>query len=226
MASRREERFVRVLSAAAMPLLASTLLLTYSRAALALIPIGLIVYAVIGRPRRLIATLMATVVPVAIVLITSYSADEVSSARFGSAAGISQGHKLALLVVACSAVAALLRGLMTIEIDRRLEEWIPPVFEPRNIALTIAGACVALVLFALALGAPSWVGPIRPGTSSTTTPSATTKTRGDGSPRRAVTGASRSGKSRSTPSTRSRCTAPGPAPTSSPGPGTGPIASP
>ena len=62
--SRREERWARVLAAGATPLLASTLLLTYSRASLALVPIAILVYAIVARPRRLIATLLAVVPPV------------------------------------------------------------------------------------------------------------------------------------------------------------------
>ena len=47
--SRREARLTGILAAAATPLLASTLLLTYSRASLLLVPLGLLVYAR-GRP--------------------------------------------------------------------------------------------------------------------------------------------------------------------------------
>ena len=51
----------RVLGAAAIPLLASTLLLTFSRSSLALAVVGILLYAAIARPRRLLTTLVAVV---------------------------------------------------------------------------------------------------------------------------------------------------------------------
>jgi O-antigen ligase len=156
--SRREERWVRALSAAATPLLASTLLLTYSRASLALVPIGILLYALIARPRRLIAALGAIVLPVGVALAATYRADKVSSSHFASPAAIGQGHKLALIVVLCMLVAGGLRALMTIEIDRRLEHWIPPVFEPRTLWAAALGGVALLLVVAVAAGAPHWIG--------------------------------------------------------------------
>ena len=80
-----------------------------------------------------------------------------SSPHFASSSAVSQGHELALIVAACVGVAALLRGLMTIQIDRRLEDWMPPVFEPRSIAAAIGGAVAVVVAVAIVAGAPSWV---------------------------------------------------------------------
>jgi O-antigen ligase len=151
--SRREQRPMRMAAAAGAPLFASVLLLTYSRSSLALAALGLLAYALLARPPRLVATLAAIGAPVVVALVATYRADLVSSPQFASSAAVSQGHKLALVVIACVVAAALLRGLTA----RRMDEWIPPVFEPRTLALGAAGAVAAVVLVAVALGGPSWV---------------------------------------------------------------------
>ncbi len=154
--SRREPRWARVAAATAVPLLASTQLLTYSRAALLLVPLALIAYAAIARPPRLVSTLLATALPVAIAMAASYGADTVSSAEFASSAGISQGHQLALLVIACAALAGGLRWWLGVSLDRRLDEWRPPPVEKRKLAIGFGSAAALLVALAIAFGAPSW----------------------------------------------------------------------
>ncbi len=156
--SRREERWMRIVAAAAIPLLASTLLLTFSRASLGLLPVGLLVYALVARPRRLISTLLAVSVPAAVAMVASYRADVVSSARFASADGLSQGHHLAILVVFCVLVAGGLRALMVLQLDRRLEAWSPPPLEPRRVARALAVGGLALLLLLVVAGAPGWLG--------------------------------------------------------------------
>ena len=156
--SRREPRAVRVIAAGAIPLLSSALLLTYSRAALLLVPIALVAYALIARPKRLVATVAATILPVIVALAASYRADDVSSAAFASPAGVSQGHDLAMIVIACVAVAGLTRWLFGLNLDRRLDEWRPPRLERRKVALWGGGSALAVIVVAVALGAPSWAG--------------------------------------------------------------------
>jgi O-antigen ligase len=153
----RQSRLTRVLGAAAIPLLASTLLLTFSRASLLLVPLGLIAYALLALPRRLPTAALAVAPTSAVALIFTYRADLVSSAKFASPAAISQGHDLALVVGLCVLVAAVLRALL-IPLDRRLDEWQPPQID-RAQAFGVAGAgLIAVVALAFALGAPSWVG--------------------------------------------------------------------
>jgi O-antigen ligase len=156
--SERESRLARVLGAAAVPLLASTLLLTFSRASLGLMVFGLLVYAAVARPRLMLATLGAVALPTAVVLVASYRAELVSSAEFASSAGVSQGHELALVVIVCIGVAAVTRALLTRRSDQLLEEWIPPVFEPRTIAAAAAATAVVLLLAVAVLDVPGWVG--------------------------------------------------------------------
>jgi O-antigen ligase len=155
--SRREARLTRIVAAAATPLLASTLLLTYSRASLALVPLGLLVYALIARPRRLVSTALATALPVAVAIGASYRAEEISSATFASSTGVAEGHELAVIVIVCMLVAGGLRALLTLRVDRRLDAWEPPSFEPRRALAAAAAAAVVLVVALTALGGPSWV---------------------------------------------------------------------
>lgn len=152
----RQSRLTRVLGAAAMPLLASTLLLTFSRASLALSVLGVLVYVVLARPRRLLTTIAATVPAVAIALVATYQADLLSSARFASPEAISQGHRLALVVGLCVVGAAFLRFL-ALRVDERLDSWRPPRAEPRAVAGLLGGGLVVLVALGLLAGAPSWI---------------------------------------------------------------------
>ncbi|HEX4753925.1 MAG TPA: O-antigen ligase family protein [Solirubrobacterales bacterium] len=148
-------RLTRI-SGAAMPLMLSTLLLTFSRSALALTAIGLIFYLFLVRPRRAIAAAAALVLPVAVALAASVRANTVSSARYTSDAGISQGHHLALIVIGCVVSAALLRW-WALRLDDRLDGWQPPRFAPAKVAVVVAGTLSVLVLVGVAAGGPNWV---------------------------------------------------------------------
>jgi O-antigen ligase len=150
----RQSRLTRVLGTAAIPLLASTLLLTFSRASLVLAVVGVLVYAAIARPRRLLTTLVAVVPAVTVALIVTYRADLLASARFASPAAVGQGHDLALVVVLCVGGAALLRTLL-LRFDDRLEAWRPPRTSAGTKVGVAGGIVTIVVAVALALGAPS-----------------------------------------------------------------------
>ena len=152
----RQSRLTRVLGAAAIPLLASTLLLTFSRASLALAVLGVVLYLAIARPRRLLSTLVAVLPASVIALIATYRAELVGSAHFSSPAAISQGHKLALIVGLCVGGAALVRAL-ALRLDDRLDVWRPARLSARRY-IGYAAALIAVVLVvAVALGAPGWI---------------------------------------------------------------------
>jgi tetratricopeptide (TPR) repeat protein len=153
----RQSRGWRVAGAAAVPLLASTLLLTFSRGSLAVAVLGLLVYVLLARPPRLLTTLGATALPAAVAMVASYQASVVSSGRFATAAGIAEGHDLALLVLACVAVAAVTRWFL-LRVDDALDDWIPPIFEPRAVAAVVALVVVAAAAALLAFQVPEKVG--------------------------------------------------------------------
>ena len=151
----REPLVSRVLAAAALPVVATTLLFTFSRGAIAAGLIGLAVYVVLGRPRGMVAGLLATVVPVAIALKVAYDADLLQSEDFASAAAVDQGHEVALVVVAMAVVAALARLALSV-LDRRMTR----VSLPRPPAAALWGggalALVAVAAVLVAAGAPAY----------------------------------------------------------------------
>ncbi len=153
----REPRSVRVLGVVAMPLLASTLLLTFSRASLALAAVGVVVYVCLARPPRFVGTFLAAGIPTGVALVATYRADLLSSARFASPEGISQGHDLALIVAMCALGAGAL-GLFFTGLDRSLNTRRLPRIDGRRAAEVGAGVAIVAIVLGLALGAPSWVG--------------------------------------------------------------------
>lgn len=153
-ASEREPRAARVLGAAALPLLAATLLLTFSRASLGLAALGLVIYAVVALPRALSTGLLAAAPPTALTLVLTYRADLLATEAFGSAAAVGQGHDLGIAVLACTAWAAAARaGLL--RLDDRLAAR-PAIVLSRSTKASLAGGLLAVaVVGALVLDAPT-----------------------------------------------------------------------
>jgi len=116
----RQPPVVRALGAAAIPLLLTTLFLTFSRGGIAVAVGGLAVYVVVARPWGLFGTLLTAGPASGIALVAAYGAERVSSAEFASAAGIAQGHELALTVALCALLAGLVRAGLA-PVDDRLE---------------------------------------------------------------------------------------------------------
>src|SRR5688572_16358846 len=75
----RESRVVRVLACAALPLLASTMLLTLSRGGILIAVIGLVVFAVVGHPRALLSGLAAGGCATAVAFAATYRSELVLS---------------------------------------------------------------------------------------------------------------------------------------------------
>jgi hypothetical protein len=148
----RESRLVQALSAAALPVLGTTLLLTFSRGSIAVCLLGIIAMLLVGRPRAALSGLAAAVPTVGIAVAVAYSADLLASSHPTSSAAASQGLGVAVVVVLCIAFAAGGR-LALVRYDdpafaRRLAARIPR-------SPTAAGAlAVGLLLIALAVGVP------------------------------------------------------------------------
>ena len=111
-ASEHEPRSVRVVAAAAMPVFGSVLVLVLSRGAVACAALGLIVFAVVARPRGLLPGIAAGAPATAIAVIVTYHADLLVSDNPVSSAARDQGERVAIVVGLCVAGAALLRGLL------------------------------------------------------------------------------------------------------------------
>ena len=149
-----DRRVVRVIAAGAIPVLGTTLLLTYSRGGLAVAALGVVVYALLGRPRGLISALVAAGPTTAIAMKVAYDDTLLSGPTPTSPAAVHQGHHLALIVLACVAGAMALRAIALL-LDRVLEAERSPIDryrrQLRGVALTAAAAAV---IVAIALGAP------------------------------------------------------------------------
>jgi hypothetical protein len=162
----------RVLAAAAVPVLATTVYFTFSRGGIAAAAIGVVAYALIARPRALVSAVIATV-PAGVAVAGAYHASLLATPNSTTPAAIIQGRHVAYVVLACVAVAALVRGVLVIVLDRRLER----VRLPNRVRVQIRrwgwGGVVAVTLIAIvALNgtitreAQRFMKPAQPGTSS------------------------------------------------------------
>jgi hypothetical protein len=151
----RERPAVRVLAAAALPVLAPTLLLTFSRGAIAAGAVGMLALLLAGRPRALLGGLLAGAPAATVAVVAAYGADLLATTDPTSAAATAQGHDVALVVGACVLAAAALRALL-LPVDRRIAALpLPPQLRRREVRFAAAGAvALAGLLAALALGAP------------------------------------------------------------------------
>ncbi len=147
-ADRDEHWSVRVLAAAALPALATTLLLTFSRGALGATAIGLIAYCLLARPHTLPTALLAAVPPCALALRTAWDATLLATPNPTSPAAVAQGSHVALVVGACMLAAAALRGALLL-LDSRVAS-IALVRKPPRRAVR-AGAAAAIAALALGL---------------------------------------------------------------------------
>jgi hypothetical protein len=111
---------VRAAAAAALPGLAVTILLTYSRGGVAIAALMLVLYAVLVRPAGAVTTLLSTALPAAIAVAFAYRADLLASADPTSGAAAAQGHRVAAILLACTVAAAVLQFLLVTRVEPRL----------------------------------------------------------------------------------------------------------
>ena len=109
----------RVAAAAATPVLATTLYFTFSRGAIAAGVIALITYVLLGRPRLLVSAVVAVVPATAIALKVAYDANLLATPTPTTAPAVAQGRHVAIAVIGCAAVAAVVRALL-LWLDERL----------------------------------------------------------------------------------------------------------
>lgn len=152
--SAKEPPAARVLGAAAVPVLATTVFFTFSRGAIAAGVIGVLVYMVAARPRALVSGVLATVPATAVALSAAYGADRLAGANPTSAGAVAQGHDVALVVAMCAAAAAVSRLLLLLALDARLVRATIPQ-PPRRVVVGVGAAVLtAAVAAALALNLP------------------------------------------------------------------------
>lgn len=145
----REMRIVRVLSAAAIPILASALLLTASRGGVAAAAVGVLLFAVIGHTRGLVSGLLAAVPTTAIAMSSTYGAELLLTkdpSTLLTAAAQAQGHRVAAVVALCALAAGLIRGLL-LYVDDVLVQMRPSKAVRRQV-LGAGAITVAVMVFA------------------------------------------------------------------------------
>src|SRR3954454_22529010 len=148
-ASGREHPVLRVVAAAALPPLAVTLYLTFSRGAIWALPVGLVLYVLLAQARGLL-TAGGAALPALLAVKVAYGADLLARADYNTAAAAPQARHVGLTVVGCVVAAAALRGVLLFA-DARLERVRLPA---RARAGFVVGVLVVGVLGALAVNAP------------------------------------------------------------------------
>jgi O-antigen ligase len=145
--SARETPLMRVLATATAPIFAVTILLTFSRAALALGGASLVVYALLARPRGLLGAVLAGGPTSAFAVIETYQAPLIANADTSPLAVLEGRHLTTTLVIAC--LAAGLGRFVLIELDTRLARLRITSSVRANWLILLGFACTAAVLFAI-----------------------------------------------------------------------------
>ena len=149
----RGPRVVRVMGAAAMPALAATLLLTFSRGGILATGLALVAYVVLARSRGLAGGLLGAVPPTLYALSATYGAELVAPGLPTSAPALAQGEALALSLVLATVSAAVARaicllvdaGLAHVPVSRRTRV----AARALAAALAVAGILVIVLAFDL-----------------------------------------------------------------------------
>ncbi len=143
----RESFPVRVVAAAAMPILATTLLLTFSRGAMAVAALGLAAYVVLAHNRGLVTGLLAAAPLTAPAVVSAYEAELLATDNPTIPAAVAQGHELAGIVLLCAAGAAVIRGVLLL-VDHQLRGIEVSRDERRGVLAAGAGILALGVLVA------------------------------------------------------------------------------
>lgn len=152
----RENRWSRAAAAAAVPVLATTMLFTFSRGAIAVAVIGVVAYVLFARQRALVAGLLAVTPPTLVALIVAYGADALATANPTSAAGVAQGKDVALAVGISVVVAAVLRIALA-PLDGRMRDIDFTPERHMKLRLWITGVVALAIVVGLIAGGGGWV---------------------------------------------------------------------
>jgi hypothetical protein len=141
-AGARQGVAVRILGAGALPVIATTLYLTFSRGGIIAALLGIVVYSVLAHPRRLPLALLAAGLPTALAVKTAYDSDGLATDHLIA----SETHRVALVVLACSVGAMALRAICCLA-DRRIDA-IPVGGRARRVAWLVAAAvtCATVIV--------------------------------------------------------------------------------
>ena len=142
--STREHPAARVTAATVLPLLASTLFFTFSRASIVVMVVGVVLYVVLARPRGFLPALIAVLPATAIAVVLSYDAELLARPNPTTDAAADQGHEVFVVLVLCALAAGLTRYvLIRVGLDRRIA--VIDVPKPMRNRIVAVGTAVLLV---------------------------------------------------------------------------------
>ncbi len=149
----REPAAVRVAAAALLPLLAAALLLTFSRGAIAVTVVGIVVYLLVARPAGALGGLLAAAPTVALALVMTYAAELIHEGLPLTPDAIAEGDRLAVRLALCAVGAAVLRAL-SLPLDRRIARlpFASPSWRRGGRIATLVAAALVLTAFVAAGG--------------------------------------------------------------------------
>jgi O-antigen ligase len=150
-----ERRFVRVLAAGVLPLLAATLFFTFSRGSILAGAVGLAVYVLVARPRLLLSGAPATVPATAVLIVVAYHANLLDTLDPTTPAAVSQGHRVALVAGICVLACAGVRLFLAFALDTRLQSPLGMLGIGARVRRgAVAGAASVALVAVFALGVP------------------------------------------------------------------------
>jgi hypothetical protein len=150
-----EPRVVRVGAAALLPLLGATLLMTFSRGALAVTAIGVLAYIVIARPRGFLGGALATAPTTALAVSQSYAAELIQRGTPLTPAAVTQGRHLGFILVICALSAGLIRAVALL-LDARVARMSIVRWGSRRVRLIgVVGVASVVIVAAATTHGPS-----------------------------------------------------------------------
>jgi O-antigen ligase len=152
-AERRVPVALRALGAALVPMFAATLLLTFSRGAIAALIAALVLYILLSPRLSVLAALIACAPFTAWALITTYNANLLSTRHPTTPAAVGQGHHVVDILILAMLGAAVLRFLLALA-EERVPEWDPDPHARRGLSASMIGLVVLAVLVLIGSG---WV---------------------------------------------------------------------
>ncbi len=135
---------VRSLAAAALPVLAATLVLTFSRGAAVAVVLGVVVYLALGWSPGLPSAILAAGPAVALAVVAALDAELITSDRPQTAAALSEGEDLAAIVALAAVCAAILLAMLS-----RLEHRVAAVASRISGRAVVVGTAAVLGVAAL-----------------------------------------------------------------------------
>ena len=155
--SSRDPRPVRVLGAAAVPLLTLVLYYTLSRGGTWAAVVGVVIYVLVGRPRALLSGAIATVPATLIILLVANPPNALTDGNPAGPTAVASGKHIVIVLVVCMLGAALVRAAL-LPVDRRMAGLRLPDRARRPVLVGIVVAAGVLALAgSVAVGLPGTV---------------------------------------------------------------------